>query len=154
MKTCRKCQLHHSRSTNVNYSTSSTNRELSKNVLNLGCVIQYTQQHIEVAGIMYRNICIEYGLDAPKSRWESLQKVVENSRAEILREQIQMTGKYIVVLDRHCGSRQGTEGSRGESCAVPNDRNVRKKEYAKLNKYQGLKGELERMWEAKATQWC
>ena len=29
---------------------------------------------------------------------------------------------------------------------IPGDRNIRKKEHEKLEKYQGLKEELERMW--------
>ena len=38
----------------------------------------------QVAGIVYKNICSEYGLDPPKSRWETLQRVVENNRAKLL----------------------------------------------------------------------
>ena len=33
---------------------------------------------------------------------------------------------------------------------VPSDSNIKKKEYEKLEKYQGLKEELERMWKVKA----
>ena len=33
--------------------------------------------------------------------------------------------------------------------AVPSDSNIKKKEYEKLEKYQGLKEELERMWKVK-----
>ena len=35
--------------------------------------------------------------------------------------------------------------------AVLSDGNIRKKEYEKLEKYHGLKEELEKMWGAKAT---
>ena len=34
--------------------------------------------------------------------------------------------------------------------AVPSDSNMKKKEYEKLEKYQGLKEELERTWKVKA----
>ena len=34
--------------------------------------------------------------------------------------------------------------------AVPSDSNIKKKEYEKLEKYQGLKEEPERMWKVKA----
>ena len=34
--------------------------------------------------------------------------------------------------------------------AVPSDSNIKNKEYEKLEKYQGLKKELERMWKVKA----
>ena len=35
--------------------------------------------------------------------------------------------------------------------AIPSDSNIRKKEHEKLEKYQGLKEELEKMWRVKAT---
>ncbi|CAI5667744.1 unnamed protein product [Oreochromis niloticus] len=35
--------------------------------------------------------------------------------------------------------------------AVPNDSNIRKKEHEKLEKYQGLREELEKMWREKVT---
>ena len=44
----------------------------------------YTERHNQVAGIVYRNIFSEYGLDPPKSRWETPQKVVENNRTKLL----------------------------------------------------------------------
>ncbi|KAF7655390.1 hypothetical protein LDENG_00056830 [Lucifuga dentata] len=44
----------------------------------------YTERHNQVAGIVYRNICAEYGLEVPKSKWETPSKVVENSRAKVL----------------------------------------------------------------------
>ena len=44
----------------------------------------YIYTHNRMAGIVYRNICSEYGLDLPKSRWETLQKAVENNRAKLL----------------------------------------------------------------------
>ena len=34
--------------------------------------------------------------------------------------------------------------------ALPSDSNIRKKEYEKLEKYQGIKEELERTWKVKA----
>ncbi|KAF7656011.1 hypothetical protein LDENG_00047480 [Lucifuga dentata] len=44
----------------------------------------YTDRHNQVAGMVYRNICAEYGLEVPKSKWETPPKVVENGRAKIL----------------------------------------------------------------------
>ena len=53
-----------------------------------GCKMQAgradTERHNQVAGIVYRNICTEYGLDRLKSRWETPQKVVENNRTKLL----------------------------------------------------------------------
>lgn len=42
------------------------------------------ESHNQVAGIVYRNICAEYGLETPRSKWETPPKVVENYRAKIL----------------------------------------------------------------------
>ena len=35
--------------------------------------------------------------------------------------------------------------------AIPVDANIRKKEHEKIEKYQGLKEQLERMWKVKAS---
>ena len=35
--------------------------------------------------------------------------------------------------------------------ATPNSKNIRKKEHKKLEKYQGLKEDLQKMWKMKAT---
>ena len=111
----------------------------------------YTARHNNVAGIMYRNICTEYGLDPPKSRWETPQTVVENNRAKVLWDfHIQTDRKVlanqpdIVIVDK-----QKKEAAVIE-VAVPSDSNMRKKEYKKLEKYRGMKEELERMWKLKA----
>nr|XP_020470896.1 rho-related GTP-binding protein RhoA-B-like [Monopterus albus] len=42
------------------------------------------ERHNQVAGIVYRNICAEYRLEVPKSRWDTPPKVVENDQAKIL----------------------------------------------------------------------
>ncbi|KAF7652694.1 hypothetical protein LDENG_00093610, partial [Lucifuga dentata] len=44
----------------------------------------YTERHNQVTGTVYRNICAEYGLEVPKSKWETPPKVVENGRAKVL----------------------------------------------------------------------
>ena len=43
----------------------------------------YMDRHNQVAGIVYRNICTQYGLEVPKSQWAIPQKVVENNRAKV-----------------------------------------------------------------------
>ena len=105
----------------------------------------------QVAGIVYRNICSEYGLDPPKSRWETPQKVVENNRAKLLWDfHIQTDRKVlanqpdIVVVDKQ------RKEAVVMDVAVPSDSNIKKKKYEKLEKYQGLKEELERTWKVKA----
>lgn len=41
-------------------------------------------RHNQVVGIVYRNIWTKYGLQAPKSQWETPLKLVENNRAKML----------------------------------------------------------------------
>ena len=36
----------------------------------------------QVAGIVYRNICTQYGIEVPESQWATAQKVVENNRGK------------------------------------------------------------------------
>ena len=110
----------------------------------------YTEQYNQVTVIVYRNICSEYGLDPPKSSWETLQKIVENNRAKLLWDSpIQTERKVlanqpdIVVIDKQKKDTVVTD------IAVTRDSNIKKKEYEKL-KYQGLKEEPERTWQVKA----
>jgi len=35
-------------------------------------------------GTVYNNICAEYGLEVPKSKWEIPPNVVQNDRAKML----------------------------------------------------------------------
>ncbi|TWW69265.1 COP9 signalosome complex subunit 1 [Takifugu flavidus] len=111
----------------------------------------YMERHNQVAGIVYRNICTEYGLEVPGSRWETPPKVLENEQAKILWDLQIQTEKMvvanqpdIVVVDKHQKTVVVID------VAIPNDSNIRKKEHKKLEKYQGLKEEMERMWGMKA----
>ncbi|TWW69232.1 hypothetical protein D4764_18G0000380 [Takifugu flavidus] len=103
----------------------------------------YMERHNQVAGIVYRNICTEYGLEVPGSRWETPPKVVENKQAKILWD-FQIQTVKMVVVDKHRKTVVVID------VAIPNDSNIRKKEHKKLEKYQGLKEEMERMWGMKA----
>lgn len=53
-----------------------------------GCNTQagsvFINRHSQVAGIVQRNICAEYGLEIPMSRWDTPLKVVENNIVKIL----------------------------------------------------------------------
>ncbi|KAF7648062.1 hypothetical protein LDENG_00162600 [Lucifuga dentata] len=108
----------------------------------------YTERH---SGIVYRNICAVYGLEVPKSKWETPPKVVENSRAKVLWDFKFQTDKQLlanqpdmVVVDK--------EQKRAIviDVAVPADSNISKKEHEKTEKYQGLKEELEWTWKVKS----
>ncbi|XP_051914448.1 uncharacterized protein LOC127596235 [Hippocampus zosterae] len=133
----------------------------------------YMERHNQVAGIVYRNNCAEYGLETPRSKWETPPKVVENDRAKILWDFQIQTDKMvmanqpdIVIIDK--GQRKAVvvdtdkmvmanqpdiviidKGQRKAvvvDVAVPSDGNIRKKEHEKLEKYQGLREVLERAW--------
>ena len=111
----------------------------------------YMERHNQVAVIVYRNICTQYGLEVPKPQWDITPKVVENNKAKILWNFSFQTDKQllanqpdIVVVDR--------EQKRVVviDVAIPADANIRKKEHEKIEKYQGLKEQLEQMWKIKA----
>ncbi|XP_076747453.1 uncharacterized protein LOC143421715 [Maylandia zebra] len=79
-------------------------------------------------------------------------RVVENDRAKILWDFQIQTDKMvvanqpdIVVVDKQKKTAVVID------VAVPNDSNIGKKEHEKLEKYQGLREELERMWRVKVT---
>ena len=112
----------------------------------------YMERHNQVAGIVYRNICTEYGLETPRSKWETPPKVVENDRAKVLWDfQIQTDRMVmanqpdIVVVDKEQRKAVVVD------IAIPSDCNIRKKEHEKLEKYQALREELEKAWKVKAT---
>ncbi|KAI3361747.1 hypothetical protein L3Q82_001956 [Scortum barcoo] len=94
----------------------------------------YMEHHYQVAGIVYRNICTEFGLEVPRSKWATPPKVVENDRAKILWDiQIQtQTDKQGMV-------------NQPDIVVVDKEQNIRKRGHKKLEKYQGLREELERM---------
>ncbi len=121
-----------------------------------GCKMQagsaYMERHNQVAVIVYRNICHEYGLEVPRSKWKTPPKVVENDRAKILWDFKIQTDKLvmanqpdIVLIDKQ------QKKALVIDVAIPSDSNIRKKEHEKLEKYQGLKEELEKMWKVRAT---
>ena len=121
-----------------------------------GCKMQagtaYMERHNQVAGIVYRNICTEFGLEVPRSEWKTPPKVVENDQAKILWDFQIQTDKLvmanqpdIVLIDKQQKKAVVID------VAIPSDSNIRKKEHEKLEKYQGLKKELEKMWGVKAT---
>ena len=105
----------------------------------------YMERHNQVAGIVYRNICAEYKLETPRSKWEAPPKVMENDQAKILWDFQIQTDKMvmanqpdIVIIDKQQRKAVVID------VAIPSDSNIKKKEHEKLEKYQGLKEELEK----------
>ena len=105
----------------------------------------HLERHKQVAGLIHRNICAEYGLKAPGSRRETPPMVTDNERVKILWDFQIQTDKLVmanqpdmVVVDKH----QRTEVM--VQVAIPGDGNIKKKEHEKLKKYQRLKEDLEK----------
>jgi len=87
----------------------------------------------QVAGIVYRNICAEYGLEVRKSKWETSPKLGENDRAKIQWDFQIPTDKLvmanqpdIVVFDKLQKKAVLID------VAAPSDSNMKKKEHVKL----------------------
>ncbi|XP_067939766.1 uncharacterized protein [Watersipora subatra] len=89
----------------------------------------YTERHDHVAGVVYRSICDEYGLNKPQHWWEAPVKVNKNDHAKTLWDFHIRTDKHvlanqsdIVVVDK--------ENKRAAiiDIAVPNDYNIARKE--------------------------
>ena len=106
----------------------------------------YMERQNQGAGIVYRNICAEYGLEVQKLKWETPLKVVENDRTKILWDFQIQTNKQLmtnqldnVVVDKLQNKAIVTD------VAIPSDSNIENKKHKKLEKYLGLKWEVEKM---------
>ncbi|KAF7651925.1 hypothetical protein LDENG_00103690, partial [Lucifuga dentata] len=84
------------------------------------------ERHNQVAGIVYRNVCAEYGLEVPKSKWETPPKLIENGRAKFLWDFKFQTDKQLlanqpdmVVVNK------GEKRAAVINAAIPSDGNIR-----------------------------
>jgi len=95
----------------------------------------YMECHNQVAGIVYRNICTKYGLEAPSSKRKTPPKVVEKNQAKILWDfQIQtdklvMASQPDIVLVHKLKKKTVVI-----DVAIPSNRDIKKKEHKKLEK--------------------
>ena len=127
-------------------------KEASQTVQHIvaGCKMQagiaYIERHNQVAGIVYRNICAVYGLEVPKSKWETPPKAVENDKAKVLSDFQIQTDKQVMVnhLDFVVVEKLQKKAVVTD-VAILSDSNIQKKEHEKLKKYQGLKEEVEKV---------
>ena len=78
--------------------------------------------------------------------------MVENKQVKILgdfqiqtEELVMANQPELVLVDKHHKTAVVID------VVIPSDSNIRKKEHEKLEKYQGLKEELEKMWVVKAA---
>ena len=58
----------------------------------------YIEHHNQVAGVVYRNICADYGLEVPKTKWDTPSKIMKNYRAKILWDFQIQTDEQVMVL--------------------------------------------------------
>ncbi len=121
-----------------------------------GCKMQagtaYMGRHNQVAGIVYKNIWTEYGLEVLRSGWTTPPKVVKNDLAKMLWDLQIQTDKLviasqpdIVFIDKQQKMAVVID------VAIPSDSNITKKEQEKHEKYRGLKEKLEKMSGVKVT---
>lgn len=92
---------------------------------------------------------VEYELVVPRPRWETTPKVVKNNHANILWDIQIHTGKLLMAdqLDLVVVYMQKKEAV-VKDIAVPCESTIRKKQNENLEKQQGLKEELKKMWKA------
>ena len=57
----------------------------------------YSERHNQVASIIYRHICAEYGLEVPGSKWATPPQVIENEPAKILWDFQILTNQMVVA---------------------------------------------------------
>ena len=89
---------------------------------------------------MYGNICTEYGLEVPSSKWKTPPKVVEIDQAKNLWGFLIPTDKLvvanqpdIVLIDKQQKKAVVID------IAILSKSNIKKKDHEKLEKYQGPK---------------
>lgn len=113
---------------------------------------QYLNRHNEVAKIIHRNICREYGIPTPERVWHhNPLSVTDTERVKLLWDfeirtdhRIQARRPDIVIIDKN--KRKATI----IDIAVPDDRNIMDKEREKIAKYQDLRLEIMRLWNVRA----
>lgn len=86
------------------------------------------ERHYRVTSIVYRNICVEYGLETIGTEWETPPKVVVNDQTKVLWG-FQIQTKRLV--DKHWRKAVVID------VTIPSDSHIRKKEHEKQEKNQG-----------------
>ena len=113
---------------------------------------EYLARHNEVARLVHRSISEAHGIKVTRQPWHHApQPVVETEKVKILwdfevRTDRRITARRpdIVIVDK--------EKKTGLiiDIAVPEDRNICQKEREKIEKYQDLRIEIQKLWNIKA----
>lgn len=91
------------------------------------------ERHNQVAGIVGRNICAEYGLEVPRSKWKTPSKVLGNDQAKILWEfQVQADEMLMVSQPDNVVDKQQKKAV-AIDVAIPSDTEIKKKEHENTN---------------------
>ena len=115
---------------------------------------QYLRRHNEVARIVHWNICKHFNIKRGKKHWLHVpEKVIDNSEVKILWD-------FEIRTDRVIPARRPDivtiNKSKREAkiidIAVPEDGNIRKKEREKIEKYEDLRIELQRLWNLRKVE--
>ena len=83
-----------------------------------------SERHNQVAGIVYRNICAEYGFEAPKSRWDPPPREVREQQSwDPVGLQIsRLTNTCWLTNQTQCWWRKRTEDASSDRCGNPSGR--------------------------------
>ena len=112
---------------------------------------EYLKRHNNVARVVQWSMCKEYGIEVVSPYWKhEPQSVIETSKVKILWD-------FEIRTDHHIQARrpdivlQDKEKKKTliVDIAVPEDRNICQKEREKIDKYQDLKLEIQKLWNCK-----
>ncbi|KAJ8040969.1 hypothetical protein HOLleu_15434 [Holothuria leucospilota] len=112
----------------------------------------YLKRHNDLASAIHRKVCQNYDFHVEPVPWQHKPNLVEeNDKAKILwdfeiRTDRVMTARRpdLVIIDK------GNKIATIVDVAVPSDTNIERKEREKIEKYQDLRLEVQRMWDVKA----
>ena len=111
----------------------------------------YKERHDKVASMPHWNRCRKYNLPTADKWWEhKVDKVLQKEDIKILWDFKIQTNMYLAHNIRDITM---VEKKRVWiiDMAIPGDGRIDEKEMEKINKYQDLKIEIERLWEKQAT---
>ena len=116
-------------------------------------VSQYIVRHNNVARHIHWSLCIKFNLDCSESSWNHCPpSIIENDRVKLLWDFNIYTDRVIsarrpdiVVINKFDNTVQLIDVS------IPADRHIVSKENEKIEKYQNLRIELERIWHKKTS---
>jgi hypothetical protein len=124
--------------------------ETTEHILS-GCQVlagtEYTKRHNEVAKHIHRNLCENYGIQTPERAWMHQPEAVTET------EEVKILWDFEIRTDRVIPARRPDIVVLNKSnrtvtiidVAVPSDRNIKTKEREKIEKYQDLRLEIQRL---------